>query len=181
MATEEQLRSYLKRATVELAQTRRWLTEAEDRRHEPIAIVGMACRYPGGGDTVDGFWELLRDGKTAAIEVPPSRWNIDDYYNPDKGAVGGMYTRHGAFLPDITGWDAEFFGISPREALRMDPQQRLLMELAWEGLEDAGTPPARLAGSKTGVMVGFMDTVQYARLQVERHGLAAIGDPFLGQ
>ena len=181
MATEEQLRNYLKRATVELSQTRHRLTEVENRRNEPIAIVGMACRYPGGGETVEGYWELLRDGRSGVIEVPPSRWNIDDYYDPDPGAVGGMYTRYGAFLPDITGWDAEFFGLSPREALRMDPQQRLLMELAWEALEDAGTSPARLAGSRTGVMVGFMDTVQYARLQVERYGLAAIADPYLGQ
>ncbi|MBT2230340.1 type I polyketide synthase [Nonomuraea sp. NEAU-A123] len=181
MATEDKLRDYLKRVTVELTQTRRRLAEAEDRQHEPIAIIGMACRYPGGGDTVEGFWNLLRDGGSAVTEVPSSRWDIDDYYDPDPRAAGGMYTRYGSFLPDIAGWDAEFFGLSPREALRMDPQQRLLLELAWEGLEDAGAPPSRLSGSRTGVMVGYMDSLQYGRLQLERHGAEALADPYLGQ
>ena len=181
MATEDKLRDYLKKVTVELTQTRRRLTEAEERRHEPIAIIGMACRYPGGADTVDGYWDLLRDGRSTVTEVPKSRWDIDDYYDPDPRAAGGMYTRYGSFLPDITGWDAEFFGLSPREALRMDPQQRLLLELAWEGLEDAGAPPSRLEGSRTGVMVGYMDSLQYGRLQIERHGQEALADPFLGQ
>jgi acyl transferase domain-containing protein len=92
-----------------------------------------------------------------------------------------MYTRYGTFLDDITGWDAEFFGLSPREALRMDPHQRLLLELAWEGLENAGLAPSRLAGTRTGVMVGFMDTLQYGRLQIERQGADALSDPYLGQ
>ncbi|MEV0348470.1 beta-ketoacyl synthase N-terminal-like domain-containing protein [Nonomuraea sp. NPDC050680] len=181
MATEDKLRDYLKRVTVELTQTRRRLAEAEDRQHEPIAIIGMACRYPGGGDTVEGFWNLLRDGGSAVTEVPSSRWDIDDYYDPDPRTPGGMYTRYGSFLPDIAGWDAEFFGLSPREALRMDPTQRLLLELAWEGLEDAGAPPSRLSGSRTGVMVGYMDSLQYGRLQLERHGAEALADPYLGQ
>ncbi|MFI6298520.1 SDR family NAD(P)-dependent oxidoreductase [Nonomuraea sp. NPDC050790] len=181
MGTEEKLRAYLKRVTVELAQARRNLTEAEDRRHEPIAVVGMACRYPGGGDTVEGLWELLRDGRNAVGEVPPARWDIDDYYDPDPQKPGGMYTRYGCFLDDVTGWDAEFFGISPREALRMDPQQRLLLELAWEGLENAGLAPDRMAGSRTGVMVGYMDTLQYGRLQMELQGRDAVSDPYLGQ
>ncbi|MEV6153289.1 beta-ketoacyl synthase N-terminal-like domain-containing protein [Nonomuraea sp. NPDC052129] len=181
MATEDKLRDYLKRVTVELTQTRRRLAEAEDRQHEPIAIIGMACRYPGGGDTVEGFWNLLRDGGSAVTEVPSTRWDIDDYYDPDPRTPGGMYTRYGSFLPDIAGWDAEFFGLSPREALRMDPTQRLLLELAWEGLENAGAPPSRLSGSRTGVMVGYMDSLQYGRLQLERHGAEALADPYLGQ
>ncbi|MFE0152163.1 SDR family NAD(P)-dependent oxidoreductase [Nonomuraea sp. NPDC059007] len=181
MGTEEKLRAYLKRVTVELAQARRNLTEAEDRRHEPIAVVGMACRYPGGGDTIEGLWELLREGRSAVGEVPPARWDIDDYYDPDPQKPGGMYTRYGCFLDDVTGWDAEFFGISPREALRMDPQQRLLLELAWEGLENAGLAPDRMAGSRTGVMVGYMDTLQYGRLQMELQGRDAVADPYLGQ
>ncbi|MGP4104714.1 beta-ketoacyl synthase N-terminal-like domain-containing protein [Nonomuraea sp. KM90] len=180
MGTEEKLRSYLKRVTVELAQTRQRLTELEERRREPIAVVGMACRYPGG-DTVEGFWDLLRRGGHAVREVPPSRWDIDAYYNPEPGVPGGMYTRYGAFLDDVSGWDAEFFGLSPREALRMDPHQRLLLELAWEGLENAGMSPSRLAGSRTGVMVGYMDTLQYGRLQIERQGDTAVSDPYLGQ
>ncbi|MFI6499678.1 SDR family NAD(P)-dependent oxidoreductase [Nonomuraea typhae] len=181
MGTEEKLRAYLKRVTVELAQARRNLTEAEDRRHEPIAVIGMACRYPGGGDTVEGLWELLREGRHAVGEVPPARWDIDAYYDPDPQKPGGMYTRYGCFLDDVTGWDAEFFGISPREALRMDPQQRLLLELAWEGLENAGLAPTRMKGSRTGVMVGYMDTLQYGRLQIELQGRDAVSDPYLGQ
>jgi acyl transferase domain-containing protein len=180
MATEDKLREYLKRVTVDLTETRRRLADAEDTRNEPIAVIGMACRYPGGG-TVEEFWEMLRDGRSGIVEVPAARWNIDDYYNPDRRAVGGVYTRHGGFLPDIAGWDAEFFGISPQEALRMDPHQRLLMELVWEGLENAGTSPAQLAGSRTAVMVGYMDTVQYGRLETERYGPAVAADPYFGQ
>ncbi len=180
MGTEEKLRAYLKRVTVELAQTRQRLTELAERPHEPIAIVGMACRYPGG-ETIEDFWDLLRRGHNAVREVPPARWDIDAYYNPTPGVPGGMYTRYGAFLDDVTGWDAEFFGLSPRESLRMDPHQRLLLELAWESLENAGLAPSRLAGSRTGVMVGFMDTLQYGRLQIERQGDAASSDPYLGQ
>ncbi|GIN01250.1 type I polyketide synthase [Planomonospora venezuelensis] len=180
MGTEEKLRAYLKRVTVDLAQTRQRLTELEERRHEPIAVVGMACRYPGGA-TVEDFWDLLRRGDDAVGEVPPSRWDVDAYYNPAPGVPGTMYTRYGAFLDDVTGWDAEFFGLSPREALRMDPHQRLLLELAWEGLENAGLAPSRLAGSRTAVMVGFMDTLQYGRLQLELQDDEAVSDPYLGQ
>ncbi|WP_033438929.1 type I polyketide synthase [Saccharothrix sp. NRRL B-16314] len=181
MATEDKLREYLKRVTVDLSEARKRLAEAEESRHEPIAVIGMACRYPGGGDTVEGFWDLLRDGRSGVVEVPPARWSIDDYYDPDRRTVGGVYTRHGGLLPDIAGWDAEFFGVSPQEALRMDPQQRLLMELLWEGMENAGTSPARLAGSRTAVMVGFMDTVQYGRLETERTGPGVVADPYFGQ
>ncbi|MDR8412932.1 KR domain-containing protein [Nonomuraea sp. 3-1Str] len=180
MGTEDKLRAYLKRATVELAQARHRLTEAEERRHEPIAVIGMACRYPGG-DTVEDFWRLLRDSRNVVREVPPSRWDVDDYYDPEPGVPGAMYTRYGAWLDDVSGWDAEFFGLSPREALRMDPHQRLLLELAWEGLENSGISPSRLAGSRTGVMVGYMDTLQYGRLQMERQGPDAVSDPYLGQ
>lgn len=180
MASEEKLREYLKRVIVELAEARHRITELADDRHEPIAVIGMACRFPGGG-TVEDFWDLLRDGRSSVAEVPPSRWNIDDYYNPDRRVVGGVYTRHGAFLPDITGWDAEFFGVSPQEALRMDPHQRLLMELVWEGLENAGTSPAGVAGSRTAVLVGLMDSLQYGRLEAERQGLGITAEPYFGQ
>ncbi|MGC5015662.1 SDR family NAD(P)-dependent oxidoreductase [Streptosporangium sp. DT93] len=181
MGTEDKLRAYLKRVTVELAQTRRHLADVEERRDEPIAVIGMACRYPGGADTTEGFWELLKEGRNAVREVPATRWDIDDYYDPDPGVPGGIYTRYGTFLEDIAGWDAEFFGLSPREALRMDPQQRMLLELAWEGLESAGLSPSRMRGSRTGVMVGYMDTLQYGRLQMEWQGRDALSDPYLGQ
>jgi acyl transferase domain-containing protein len=180
MATQDKLREYLKRVTVDLGEARRRLAEIVDDRNEPVAVIGMACRYPGG-DTVEDFWELLREGRTGVTEVPPSRWDIDDYYNPDRRAVGGVYTRHGAFLDDITGWDAGFFGVPPGEAARMDPNQRLLMELAWEGMENAGLSAAQLAGTRTAVMVGLMDTLQYGRLQAERQGTGITSDPYFGQ
>ncbi len=180
MATEEKLREYLKRVTIDLTHARHRIAELEDGRYEPVAVIGMACRFPGGG-TVEDFWELLRDGRSSVTEVPRSRWNIEDYYNPDRRAFGGVYTSRGAFLPDIAGWDADFFGVSPQEALRMDPHQRLLMELVWDGLEDAGTSPARVAGSRTAVLVGLMDSLQYARLEAERQGSGVTADPYFGQ
>lgn len=180
MATEDKLREYLKRATVDLTEARRRIGELEEERHEPIAIIGMSCRYPGA-PTVEDYWSLLSEGRNGVVEVPPARWNIDDYYNADRRVSGGVYTRHGAFLPDIAGWDAEFFGFPPGEALRMDPQQRLLMELVCEGLDNAGTPAQQLAGSRTGVLVGLMDTAQYGRLQVERYGTGVLADPYFGQ
>ena len=179
--TEDRLRAYLKRVTVDLAEARRRLAEADGDRHEPIAVVGMACRYPGGVRTPDDFWSLLSEGRDTVSDVPKARWDIEEYYDPDRGTVGGVYTKQGAFLDDIAGFDAGFFGLSPQEAFRMDPQQRLLMELMWEGLEDAGTTPAALAGSRTGVMVGLMDTVQYGRLEMERTGPAVAADPLFGQ
>jgi acyl transferase domain-containing protein len=180
MATEDKLREYLKRATVDLTEARRRLGELEQEQHEPIAIIGMSCRYPGA-PSVEDYWSLLSEGRSGVVEVPAARWNIDDYYTSDRRVAGGVYTRHGAFLPDIAGWDAEFFGFPPAEALRMDPQQRLLLELVCEGLDDAGTPAQRLAGSRTGVLVGLMDTAQYGRLQVERYGNRVLADPFFGQ
>src|SRR5712691_9020670 len=108
---------------------------------EPIAIVGMGCRFPGGADSPAGFWELLRAGMDAVREVPPDRWDIDAYYDPDPTVVGKMATRWGGFLDQVDQFDPEFFGISPREAARMDPQHRLLLEVAWEAIECAALPP----------------------------------------
>ncbi|HEX8078667.1 MAG TPA: beta-ketoacyl synthase N-terminal-like domain-containing protein [Jatrophihabitans sp.] len=180
MATEEKLREYLKRATVDLTEARRRLQETEDGQHEPLAIIGMACRYPGGA-TVEDYWELLRTGGSGVVEVPAERWDVDQHYNADRRVVGGVYTKHGAFLDDIAGWDAEFFGISPHEALRMDPHQRLLMELVCEGLDNAGLAASRVAGSRTGVLVGLMDSSQYGRLQIEKYGQDVVRDPYFGQ
>ncbi|WP_079184644.1 type I polyketide synthase [Streptomyces uncialis] len=175
MVGEDKLREYLKRVTVELTDTRRRLAEAEARRDEPIAVIGMACRFPGA-DSVDAYWDLLRTGRSAVVdEVPDGRFDLDPW------TEHGVYTRRGAFLSDITGWDARFFGFPPREALRMDPQQRLLMELAWEAMEDAGTPAPELAGSRTGVLVGFSDTLQYGRLEADRQGPGVYSDPYMGQ
>ncbi|MES9941410.1 MAG: type I polyketide synthase [Candidatus Thiodiazotropha sp. 6PLUC2] len=123
--------------------------------HEPLAIVGIGCRYPGGSTTPDEFWKMLGTGLDAICDVPPERWNIDRYYSSDVGTPGKMYVKQGGFLKEpIDKFDAAFFGISPREAIYIDPQQRLLMEAAWEAMEDAGISSADLAGSNTGVYCG---------------------------
>ena len=122
---------------------------------EPIAIVGMACRFPGAPD-VDAFWDLLVNGRSAVGEAPRSRWpDFDALYDPTPGARGKTYTRAGAFLDDIAGFDPLFFGLSPREAEAMDPQQRLMLEVAWEAMEDAAVGLGPLAQSRTGVFVGM--------------------------
>lgn len=124
---------------------------------EPIAIVGMGLRFPGGADTPESFWELLREGRDAIAPIPASRWDIDAYYDPTPGTPGKMYTRHGAFVRGVEDFDPQFFGISPREAARMDPHQRLLLEVTWEALERAGISATDLKGSSTGVFVGMMN------------------------
>ncbi|OBK45113.1 type I polyketide synthase [Mycobacterium sp. 1081908.1] len=123
------------------------------RTDEPIAIVAVACRFPGAPDP-DAYWELLSGGVDAIREIPDDRFDVDEYYDPDPEAAGKIYTRYGGYLESIDGFDPEFFGISPREAVWMDPQQRLMLEIAWEGLERAGYAPAGLRGSRTGVFVG---------------------------
>ncbi|MES1240936.1 MAG: acyltransferase domain-containing protein [Acidobacteriota bacterium] len=128
---------------------------AVSRTSEPIAIVGMACRFPLSPDP-EAFWRLLRDGVDATRTVPPDRWDADALYDPDPQAPGTINTRRGAFLDRVDRFDPLFFGISPREAREMDPQQRLALELAWEALEDAGIPPRSLAGSRAGVFMGVI-------------------------
>ncbi len=136
--------------------------ELERARSEPIAVVGMACRFPGSRD-VDAFWSLLKGGIDATSEAPKSRWDLDRYYDPDKDAPGKIYTRRGGFIDDIDMFDAAFFGISPREAQRLDPQQRLLLETSWDALENAAINPRSLMGSETGVFIG-MSEGEYLRL-----------------
>jgi acyl transferase domain-containing protein/NAD(P)-dependent dehydrogenase (short-subunit alcohol dehydrogenase family)/SAM-dependent methyltransferase/acyl carrier protein len=129
--------------------------ESERRaRSEPIAVIGMACRFPGGAGDPDAFWRLLRDGVDATADVPPDRWDVEATFDADPAALGKMYVRRGGFLPRIADFDAAFFEISPREAASMDPQQRLVLEVAWEALEQAGVSTADLAGSATGVFIG---------------------------
>ncbi|OBI22961.1 polyketide synthase [Mycobacterium sp. E2327] len=123
------------------------------RTDEPIAIVAVACRFPGAPDP-EAYWDLLSGGVDAIREIPDDRFDVDEYYDPDPEAPGKIYTRYGGYLESIDGFDPEFFGISPREAVWMDPQQRLMLEIAWEGLERAGYAPAGLRGSRTGVFVG---------------------------
>src|ERR1700722_11132842 len=121
----------------------------------PIAIIGMACRLPGGIDSPDQLWEALLRGDELVTEIPPDRWDADAYYDPAAGLRGRSVCKWGAFLDDVAGFDPEFFGISEREATAMDPQHRLLLETSWEAMEYAGLAPTSLAGSLTGVFMGL--------------------------
>ena len=123
---------------------------------EPIAIIGIGCRFPGGANNAERYWQLLVDGVDAITEIPPDRWNINKFYHSDPAKPGKTYARWGGFVDNIDQFEPQFFGISPREAARMDPQQRLLLEIVWEALEDGGQVPEHLAGSKTAVFVGMM-------------------------
>ena len=145
----------LQRAVFALKETQARLDAIEQKRSESIAIVGMACRFPGRADSAAAFWRMLCEGVDAIGEVPADRWNADAFYDPDPAAPGKMSSRCGGFLERIDEFDNHFFGISDHEAPRIDPQQRLLLELAWEALEDAGLPPRSLRGAKIGVFVGI--------------------------
>jgi myxalamid-type polyketide synthase MxaB len=138
---------------------------------EPVAVVGMACRFPGGTNP-DEFWDFLARGGDAIREIPAERWDVDAYYDPDPDARGKMYTRNGGFIPDFDQFSAAFFGISPREAQFLDPQQRQLLEVHWEALENAGIVPERLATQQVGVFVGI-GTTDYGDLQAARGPMGA--------
>ncbi|MFE7993820.1 type I polyketide synthase, partial [Streptomyces shenzhenensis] len=133
---------------------------------EPIAVIGMGCRFAGGVDSPDAYWRLLTSGKDAISEVPPERWAGYANASPQNAAALRRTTRYGGFLDDIAGFDAEFFGITPREAELMDPQQRIVLEVSWEALEHAGIPPHTLAGSDTGVFIG-VGSDDYGRRMLE--------------
>jgi len=134
---------------------------------EPVAVVGIGCRFPGDVNGPADLWRLLLDRVDAVTEVPADRWDADAFYDPDPMAPGRMTTKWGAFLSDVAGFDADFFGITPREAAAMDPQQRVLLEVAWEALEHAGISPDSLNGSRTGVLMG-MSSWDYTIVNIER-------------
>jgi myxalamid-type polyketide synthase MxaE and MxaD len=167
--------SPLQRAYLAIDELQSKLAAVERERTEPIAIIGIGCRFPGGADGPDTFWPLLRNGFDAISEVPPDRWDVNAYYDPDPSKPGRMCTRWGGFLDNVDRFDASFFNISPREASLMDPQQRLLLEVAYEALEDAGQSNIRIAGSRTGVFVGIYNT-DYLRFQHQDEAYAAIGN-----
>jgi amino acid adenylation domain-containing protein/thioester reductase-like protein len=133
--------------------------------NEPIAIIGLSCRFPQASSP-QAFWELLRNGVDAITEVPPDRWNVDEFHSFDPATPGKVTSRWGGFLDGVDLFDPHFFGISPREAARMDPQQRLLLEVSWEALENAFIPPRSLAGTRTGVFIGI-SSYDYSRLQFD--------------
>ncbi|MDB9360929.1 SDR family NAD(P)-dependent oxidoreductase [Nodularia spumigena CS-588/02] len=154
----------LKDALLEMRHLRAELTTLEAQKSEPIAIISIACRFPGSANNPEAFWQLLRDGVNAVSEIPSPRWDVDKYYDKNPDTPGKMYTRYGHFIDRVEEFDAEFFGISPREAVAMDPQQRLLLEVSHEALERAGQSTQKIKGSKTSIYIGlcFDDYAKYS-------------------
>ncbi|MEV1293653.1 type I polyketide synthase [Pseudonocardia sp. NPDC049635] len=163
MSEQDRLREYLRRASAELKLADERLREAEAARTEPIAVVGIGCRFPGGADSPERLWELLDSGREGLAPLPPDRFG-PELYHPDPTHPGTFHTRHANLLADAYDFDADFFGIAPSEARSIDPQQRLLLEVGWEALEHAGIVPAELRGSRTGVFAGVMYGDYAARL-----------------
>jgi polyketide synthase 5 len=136
----------------------------------PVAVIGMACRLPGGIESAEQLWEALLRGDDLVTEIPPDRWDVDEYYDPEPGVPGRSTCKWGAFLDDVAGFDSEFFGINEQEATAMDPQHRLLLETSWEAIEHAGLNPETMTDSLTGVFVGLTHD-DYQLVHADAHAL----------
>ncbi|EPX55415.1 Malonyl CoA-acyl carrier protein transacylase [Cystobacter fuscus DSM 2262] len=176
MSEEINYRQLLQQQLVKIRKLEARLEQAEAARREPIAIVGMGCRLPGGVEGPEDFWELMVRGVDATSEVPPDRWDAEALFGTEPGKIA---TRRGGFLKDVERFDARFFGISDREAERMDPQQRLVLEVAWEALERAGHAVDRARRERVGVFVGVMNN-DYGQRVLDQEGLAGIDPTFMG-
>jgi malonyl CoA-acyl carrier protein transacylase len=180
--TLEAIAGYLEREVLIFTESPETVKPAEPVRYsasEPIAIVGLGCRFPGA-DNPEAFWRLLHEGVDALVEVPANRWDLNACYDPNPDAPGKIYARRGGFLGPVDGFDSDFFGIAPREAVQMDPQHRLLLEVAWEALEHGGQPPRSLTGSQTGVFIGICSN-DYGRLSAgaeKSDAYVAMGNSF---
>jgi acyl transferase domain-containing protein len=166
MSQQDKTPSLEMQALAALRKMRAKLETLERRRAEPLAIIGIGCRVPGGVTDVEGYWDLLQNGRHAVRKVPPERWDPDKYFDPDPKAPGKTYTCWGGFVDGIDQFDAPFFGIAAAEARRMSPPQRLFLEVSWEALEAAGISPKSLGRTRTGVFVGST-TNDYLQLQTK--------------
>jgi acyl transferase domain-containing protein len=156
-----------KQALLALKQMQQKLADLEQAKYEPIAVVGMGCRFPGG-DNPDAYWQLLENNVDAITEVPPQHWDAKAYYDPNPSALGKICTPYGGFVPNLQEFDASFFRIAPREAISLDPQQRLLLEVTWEALENAAIAADKIQGSQTGVFIGICG-IDYWHQLLNRH------------
>ena len=159
----------LKRALVAIDELEARLAAAQRASTEPVAIVGLACRFAAGADSPQSFWGLLANGVDAVTEVPRERWDMDALFDPNPDAIGKTYSRWGSFLDNVSHFDGELFGVTPREAMSLDPQQRILLEVTWEALERAGMAPSSVMGSQTAVYIG-VTTHDYMYLVAEANG-----------